>query len=141
MNTDNPANAKVLEYLRSRARPGAAIIAQPGAPQQDYLGSGAHPDIVERLWKDLNRALPKDSRRLVFGTPVLMNPDTNEILAVAIGTSYAVRLPRALSENHPEGTSSKIKWSVGKTMDLGTLFGPDWVVGTWNSAELDWVLR
>ena len=64
-----------------------------------------------------------------------MNTDTGEILAVAIGTSYAVRLPRALSENHPEGTSSKIKWSVGKTMDPGTLFGPDWVVGTWNSAQ------
>lgn len=100
MTVDNPANAKVLEYLRSRARPGAAMIAQPGDPQRDYLGSGAHPDIVERLWRDLNQALPTDSRRLVYGTPALMNPDTGEILAVAIGTSYAIRLPaRRLATN------------------------------------------
>ena len=140
MRSSNPANDKIVEYLRSRARPEAEAVSPPGNPHRDYLESGAHPDIVERLWKSLNDKLPEDSKKLVYGTPVLMNPGTGEILAVAIGTSYAVRLPPTLRENHPDGAASIIKWSGDKTMDLGELFGPGWVVGKWLPEELEWLL-
>jgi len=140
-NPDIPANKKVLAYLKKRARRDAELVSPPGDPKKDYLGSGAHPDIVERLWKNLNQALPTDSRRLVYGTPALMNPDTGEILAVAIGTSYAIRLPARLAgQKRPEGTSNVITWFGGTKLDLASDFGEDWVVGKWSQDETKWIL-
>ena len=132
-------NGLVLEYLKRRARPEAEVISPPGDRKRDYWDLGSHPDIVERVWDKLGSGLRDDCRVLVYGNPVLIAPDTLRILAVAIGTSYAVRLPpNPAGAPPPEGFAAVIKWSGGSALDLASEFGPDWIVGKWRPEEADW---
>jgi hypothetical protein len=129
---------KLIAVMEARARPGSVRFAPPGDPQRDYLGSGSHPDMVTRLWEGINPALPADCRALVYGTPGLVQPDTQLVLAVAYGTQYIVRASeRAMREGLPAGMKSTFTWSNKKTTDLAE-FGPDWFFGKWLPEEIEW---
>jgi hypothetical protein len=124
--------------MEKRARPGSAKFAPPGDPKRDYLGAGSHPDMVTRIWEDINVALPVDCRALVYGTPALVRPDTHLLLAVTFGTQYIVRASqRAMKEGLPAGVTTVFTWSNKKTTDLAD-FGPDWVFGKWRPQEIEW---
>jgi hypothetical protein len=133
-------NLGVLRYLRQDADPASVPIVRPG-PETDTWRLGAHPDIVEHLWTRLNTALPLDGRFLVADTAALVHPDSGVILAVALGTQYAVRLTGGrLAEASGAGFETSHRFStVGRTLDLATTFGEGWVFGRYDPREGEWL--
>ena len=132
------ANERVLQYL-NRTRGSAEDDRDPRADKRDYMHAGSHPDIVERVWNALGKALPAACRRVVCGTPVLMHPQSKVLLAVAIGTQYVMRLPSRLShDGSPAGARTEIVWSGGSRLNVRDEFGHDWIVGTFSPAEEAW---
>jgi len=130
----------VVRYLE-RTKPSSAKnpdVRSPGDPKRDYWALGAHPDIVERVWDQIGRALPQNCRLVVLGTPALVHPPSGTLLAVALGTSYAVRLPSSVRVSSMRGAKTEILWSNGTRLKLQHEFGEDWVVGSWSPAEETW---
>ncbi len=135
---DHPANAGVIRSLCGTSRRGVSVVA-PEAVDDPYLGRGSHPEIVERVWDQLDRGLPGGCRRILCGTPVLVNPDTGVVIAVAYGTSYCLRVPEAdLPAALRAGCTISNRWSDGTVTDLAEEFGPGWVFGRWAEGEADW---
>jgi hypothetical protein len=141
---DLPANLGVLAYLSPPA--GHAPLAEAPEDHADpYQGAGSHPDVVEHLWVRLNGALPADCRVVVYGSPALAHPEAGVILALAMGTSYALRLqsadrdtamaagaepgPRVLGPEGPRGERA-----VAARLRL-------WVFGRWDRREPAWCAR
>jgi hypothetical protein len=134
----HPANECVIRSL-CRLMGRAASVATPDSVRNPYLGCGSHPEIVERVWDQLGHGLSPDSRRIVCGVVVLVQPTTGVILAVAFGTSYSLRLPQgAFAAALEAGCTTSHRWGDGKTTDLSTLFGSDWVFGCWAKDEAAW---
>jgi hypothetical protein len=133
-------NAGPLRYLAHGRSSGEAVFGPPPA-DVDKHHLGTHPTIVDRLWEDLNRALPIDARWLVFDGPALVHPD-GALLAAAIGTQYALRL---LPDDREAAIAAGAEvvhtfQTVGTTLDLATTFGPDWVFGRFDEREPAWLL-
>jgi hypothetical protein len=103
------------------------------------MNAGSHPDVVERVWDRIGARLPPEAAVRVLGTPALVHPASGVILAVAFGTSYALRLgPAALEEARRAGAQTVMRWSGGQTTDIAAEHGPDWVFGKWDDREPDW---
>lgn len=138
--TAHPENAGVLRHLGQGVEPADVSVVRP-APETDTWRLGAHPDIVAHLWERLNTALQADGRVLVADTAALVDPHSGLILAVALGTQYALRLAgegllAALDTGHE--TSHEFA-TVGRTLDLVAAFGPGWVFGRYDPRESDWL--
>ena len=133
-------NLGVLRYLRPGADAASSPVRRPG-PDIDTWRLGAHPDIVEHLWTRLSAALPVDARFLVADTAALVHPDSGVILAVALGTQYALRLSGAgLAAALEAGFETRHEFStVGRTLDLATTFGEGWVFGRYDQRESGWL--
>jgi hypothetical protein len=70
MNVRQPANAKILRYLeRPGTLAGRPDVRAPGDLHHDYWESGAHPEIVERVWDQLGRDLPASFFNLEWTSP------------------------------------------------------------------------
>lgn len=138
--TKSPQNAKVLAHLCG-AWPGEPVFAwhrEYVGKRNPYMDAGCHPDIVERIWDQIGAALPSDCRCLVYGWPALMHPVSGAILALAMGTTYALRLTGpGLSAAFASGAKTVVKGADGST-DIRAEYGPDWVFGSWATAEPDW---
>jgi hypothetical protein len=136
------ANIGVLRYLAQGGDPAEVTVEQPG-PDTDTWRLGAHPDVVERLWTDLNAALPADSRFLVAGGAALVHPESDVIIALALGTKYALRLTGdASAEAEAAGFDTVHEFhTVGRTLDVAAVFGPGWIFGQFDARELDWLPR
>jgi hypothetical protein len=137
---DLPENAGPLRYL-AHGRAAAEAAFGPPAADVDRHHLGTHPTVVDRLWGDLNQALPTDGRWLVFDGPALVHPD-GVLLAAAIGTQYALRL---LSHDRDAAIAAGAEvvhhfQTVGTTLDLAATFGPDWVFGRFDEREPAWLL-
>ena len=135
-----PKNQGVLRYLEGRqpAKKRPAEVRKP--TDKDYMESGAHPEIVERLWDQLGARLSIDCRRVIWGSPALLHPTTGLIFALALGTSYAIRLAKKTRQHGlPHGVSTETTWSGGERMNIQTEFGEDWIFGSWNKMEEAWV--
>lgn len=136
-----PENAAALLYL-AHGRSAAEAFSGPPPADVDRHHLGTHPVVVDRLWEDLNAALPADARWLVFDGPALVHPGSGVLLAAAIGTQYALRL---LPEHLPLAVAAGGEVvhtfrTVGTTLDLAATFGPDWVFGPWDEREPEWLL-
>ncbi|HET6381397.1 MAG TPA: hypothetical protein VFH63_10280 [candidate division Zixibacteria bacterium] len=135
----NAANAGVLRYLGS-GEPHTVAVERP-TPDTDTWHLGAHPDVVERLWVHLNGALPQDCRILLAGGAALAHPAMGLILALALGTQYAIRLTGtglAEARRHGYATTHAFR-TVNRTLDLHQAFGPGWVFGRHEPIEADWL--
>jgi hypothetical protein len=135
-------NRLAITHLRDpkRLRFCPAPIAAPSKHADPYEGAGSHPDIVERLWDRLGRALPIDGRALVYGAPALVHPAAGVILALAYGTQYALRVPEALVATAIErGCKTQHTWSSGMRTVIADVLGPGWVFGAWLDEELAWL--
>lgn len=129
-------NAGVLRYVGQGEDPADVAVERP-APDTDRWRLGAHPDVVERLWTKLAASLPPDSPRLVAGGAALVDPHSGTLVAVALGTSYAIRLRGApLTYARARGlTTVRTFQAVGRTLDLEATFGPGWVFGAHEDDE------
>ncbi len=139
---DATVNDGVFRCLADRpeARRGEPAVLSPDDPKHDYyMDSGAHPDIVQRLWDQLGKALPIDSRALVFGTPALVHRGSGTILAFALGTEYAIRLPAEVSKTQrPVGLRTVAKWTTGGSTNIAETCGEDWIFGSFSRDEVNW---
>lgn len=136
-----PANAGALIYLRRRNERGRPLVEPPDAVEQPYLWLGSHPDIVEHVWDKLSARLPEGARCIVLGCPALSDPETGVILALALGTSYALRVP---SNDHEEALAAGLRSThtysaPAKTLDAAETFGQDWLFGSFDGREPDWL--
>jgi hypothetical protein len=128
-----PENAGVLTYL---ARHHSTTV-DPSPDEADRLHLGTHPDVVARLWDELANAFSTDARAVVLATPVLIDPSSRVIVAVGLGTTYALRLgPDTAGRETVHHYTS-----VGRTLDLTEIFGAGWVFGTWAADEVDALRR
>lgn len=138
MDIVQPHNTKVLTYL-SRGKKDAPVFALPNSARDPYYECGCHPDVVERVWDQIGKALPKDCRCLIHGTPALAHPKSGIILATAIGTQYGLRLPGDLGEAAIKaGAKLCVNWTGGGSLDIRRELGQDWVFGSWSPNELIW---
>lgn len=138
MNLDQPHNTRVLCYL-SRGGRNAPELAGWNSVPNPYYQCGCHPDVVERIWDHVGRALPVDCRCLIHGTPALVHPRSGVILAIGIGTRYGLRLPASVySAAILAGAKTHTTWSSGEDMDTRRDLGEDWVFGGWQADELNW---
>ena len=139
LDATNPLNQPVLRYLDRDAKSEKPQLASPESVKDAYYGQGSHPDIVARVWDQLGRSLPLDSRCLVHGTPVLVHPGSGIIFAICNGTQYNLRLaPAGLHEALVQGAKTVTRWSGGQEMNAVEVLGPDWVFGLWSNDEPRW---
>jgi hypothetical protein len=137
---DRPENAAALRYL-SHGRSADEACFGPPAANVDRHHLGTYPAVVDRLWDELNAALPADARHLVFDGPALVHPN-GTILAAAIGTQYVLRLlPDHAAAAIAAGAEVTHRFrTVGTTLDLRVSFGPGWVFGIRDEREAAWLL-
>ena len=133
----HPLNERIVEYFRAQA-PFAKPITPKVEAADPYQEAGAHPEIVERMWDKIGAQLPADSQCLLYGAPVLVQPDSGIVLAVAMGTGYFFRVPDhemafALAEGY------QTRWDVSPSpVDATKSFGPGWVLGRFQDREARW---
>jgi len=139
MDVAIPANRPLLDYL-TRRNPGAGLFAAPESAADPYLGLGSHPDVVARLWDQLGSSLPADCRGIVCGTPALVHARSGTILAFALGTQYALRLPDGrVAEAERLGLQTVTRWAGGSTTGARSEFGPGWTFGRYRPEEAVWL--
>jgi hypothetical protein len=132
-------NRGVLEFLTRRNQRRCPLVERPDAFDQPYLSLGSHPDVVERLWKGL--APQATWRVVVLGTPAVAEPDAGTVLAVALGTSYWLRLaPVDLEAALRSGVTQEHVYGGDRRFDAVALFGPTWVHGSWDDREPEWLI-
>jgi hypothetical protein len=140
---EHPANAKLVAFLSGRARAQALPCSLPEDFEDPYRELGSHPDIVERLWDQLAEALPADCRGVVYGTPGLMHPGSGVILAVALGTEYALRIHASDQEEaRASGLQQSHEYATTREqLELGRHCGSDWFFGAWHEQERVWCAK
>ena len=139
---DHPANAGLRRYREARdPRALQFPVARPDEVPSPYLSLGTHPDLVARLWDELQAQLPTDCRIVFAGRPALLHPVTHVVFGFASGThTYALRLPEREREaaiaagatriaNYPGGRQpsfdhfwyrhSTVAFNVGQDSRLG----------------------
>ena len=140
---DHPANAG----LRRRhepwfQKPGLPALTTPDQVARPYDSLGTHPDLVARLWDELQVKLPVDCRIVFYGIPALMHPDTGIVFGFAGGThTYALRLPEPTRTQAIADGAKRIKHFPVRqpSFDLDTV-GPEWVFCEWFANEEAWCL-
>jgi hypothetical protein len=140
---EHPDNAAILAYLgRSwdEEKP-SNLSAPPGVHDLHRNPLGTHPDVLDRLWKELTVKLPEPCAWVVYGKPVLVHPSTGVVFGFAGGTLvYALRLPDETCREALEAGATRVHaYGTGERLDLADL-GPGWVLGRWLAAEPEWCL-
>jgi hypothetical protein len=125
LDESSRTNAGALALIRS-VLGDAPAIAPPESAADPYYGQGSHPDVVERVWDELGRAVPAECRCLVRGTPALVQPAAGVVLAFSLGTRYYVRLPAGVAS----GDTAEVEAELGLERD--------WAPGRWDAAEPGW---
>jgi hypothetical protein len=141
VNCDHQVNERVLGYLRRNwdgTKPGNLSRAPDVL---DQYGLGTHPDLVDRLWKEIAARLPRTCAWVVFGNPVLVHPTTGIIFGFAGGThTYALRLPEEeLRVALTAGAKRVTTYSDGSSLNLDEI-GREWILGQWFKQEPEWCL-
>lgn len=138
---DHVLNEKPHEYLRGR-RGNYAPFSLPDNLKDCYLNQGSHPDVVERLWDQIGKALPVDGRCLVYGAPALVHAEKGIVIGICGGTVYYLRLgPVERAAAIKNGAEIKVVSSLGDVFDVAANLGPDWVCAEWDKNEVDWVIK
>lgn len=145
MNIDIPANSVVLAYLsRPLRQSGLSLPAfvRPEEVDDPYTRLGAHPDVVQRIWDEIGKALPTDCRTVVHSTPALVHPGNGTIFVLALGTGYALRLPPPLVEMAvTRGARISVQYTYGGDMNTHRDLGLDWILGAWLADEPGWCVK
>jgi hypothetical protein len=148
-----PGLIRKLEQLQEK-QPSAAVervlfrlrndIPDPPVPASEApesvnpMGLGAHPDIVERLWK-IGRNLPADCAWVAFRRPLLAHAASGIIFGLGIGTlGYALRLPPDLAREAQASGAQQARARLGakkdETYSLAD-YGSNWWFGRWREDE------
>jgi len=143
LNIASEENKKIIHHLRWRHNGllKKQIVSPNSYNKKDpYTDLGSHPDIVEFLWDKLNSNFSEDHRAIVYGTPALVCPHSGNIIAIAYGTTYIIRLDKKLiSSSLHDKYKHTHTWSDNTITDTSSLFGDDWLFGKFNLPEKDWL--
>jgi len=134
-------NKGVFRLLGSRLEAKSRVLPMttPDPKRDYYLKAGSHPDVVARVWDQLGKALPGSSRALVFGTPALVHHESGTVIAFALGTEYAIRLPRRMwRQGRPGGRRTVVNWAGGSSTDIERECGRGWIFGSYLTDEIAW---
>jgi hypothetical protein len=117
-------------------------LASADEVTQPYMQLGTHPDLVARLWDELQTKLPIDCRVVFYGTPALMHPVSGIVFGFAGGThTYALRLPEAERANAIRAGATRIAhYPLGQPSTNLDEIGPEWVFCKWFADEELWCL-
>ena len=131
----HPWNVGVLNHFESWDGP---VVMLPGDDTRPIDACGAHPDVIDRVWRELNDALPVDCRAVVQGVPALLHPERGVVMAITHGTAYALRvtdedLPSALEA----GCHLVREWTGGGQTNISDALGHGWVFGHHSDREGD----
>jgi len=144
INVDIPRNSLVLAYLTRlhRKRVPLPIVVRREEVDDPYMRLGAHPEVVQRIWDELGKALPRDCIRVVYSTPALVHPENGTIFVLALGTGYGLRLPPPLVEVAiRRGARISLRYTDRDDMHIHRDLGRDWVLGAWLPAEPRWCAK
>ena len=95
-----------------------------------------HPDITLHL-NELRKESESLSLRQCMRSQVLINSDSQIIHAVAFGTAYILKV-----DHCPESKRKRIiEWSDGTTLNLNSEFGSDWIHGSFDPEEINWISK
>lgn len=139
----HPDNRGVLAYLRTGNRDAAPpLSARPGDVTDPYYQLGTHPDVVEHVWDVLGSALTEDCRCVVSGCIALVQPNSGVVLALGLGTTYAVRFsPADAAETAAAGLNRTHRYRTsGDGLDLEE-WGEGWLFGAYDRREPEWLRR
>ena len=131
----DPEHAALVAWLgRGSAAPPCAR-----AHRDAYLQSGSHPDVVAWVWDHLGAGLPASCRCLVHGHPALLAPKRGVVVAVALGTAYALRVPTSrLALAHTREMPARRTYRTdGSVIDLGPC-GANWRFGSYHADDPAW---
>ena len=135
----HPRNSKVLGYFSRSAEEPKCVGPWEVGPDP-YMASGSHPDVVSRVWDEIGSSLPEDCKCRVGYSPALVHPRTGLLLAVAMGTQYALRLPSDLRQTALNaGLKTSTVWGLKHHFDLSASLGSEWVFGGWLKEEFEWL--
>ena len=156
----HPLNSEILRYLRNpfdfivgpkaavfreaRERDLAAgrVLTSQSPESINWLNLGTHPDLVERLWREIAVSLPEPCQWVVYGSPALVHPRTGVVFGWAGGThTYGLRISEP-ERGHAlaAGARTTFKYANGDSIDVRRI-GNDWVLGNWIAAESEWCVR
>ena len=145
ISVDIPRNSVVLAYLTRPLRQNRVllpIVVRPEEVEDPYTTLGAHPEVVQRIWDELGKALPQDCRSVIHSTPVLAHPGNGTIFVVALGTGYGLRLPPSLVKSAVRrGARISVQYTYGGDMNTHRDLGRDWVLGAWLADEPRWCVK
>jgi hypothetical protein len=131
-------NAAVLAYLDGRNERGSPDALAPEEVPDPYYGLGGHPDVVERVWREL--APDAGWRAVVLGRPALVEPAAGTVLALALGTCYWLRLATGdLAPALASGAVQQHRYGDTGVLDAASTLGPAWVLGSWDEREPAWL--
>ena len=138
---EHPLNRGVVAGMRRR-RPDAALTEVPKSGPDPYFNRGSHPDIVERIWKQLGASFPPEGRIILLGSPALIEPVRGVAVAVAWGTAYVLRVPDdAIETAIARGCATTHTWGNKSVTDVEAEFGRGWLFGRFVDEEPGWVAR
>lgn len=123
---------------------GVDILHRPEIAHTDigevYLRRGSHPEVVERVWDQLGASLPDRCCSIVHGTICLLHDQTSLLLAICMGTEYAIRVPTNVVDHaRAQGLVQTCDWTGGGHTNLGEELGSNWFFGQFNKHESAWV--
>jgi hypothetical protein len=141
VSESHAANRGVLAHLRLGPAATTRLSARPGDVEDPYYKLGSHPDVVEHLWDVIGASLPRDCRCVVLGRPALAHPRRGVVLAVGLGTTYALRFaPADLAEIRAANLQVVHRYGSSDVLDL-TGWGADWCFGAFDRREPKWCGR
>jgi len=144
LDEEHPLNQLVLRNVKDKKgiRFDSRPIVSPDEHPDPYSEAGCHPDIVKRLWETLGSSLPADCRALVYGNPALVHPILGIVIALGLGTGYAIRIPdEAMPESLEAGCETKCEETGGGKVVIGEVLGKGWIFGCWKNAEKQWLTQ
>jgi len=131
----NRKNKKML-LAKSEIKNSSQVFSSENEGPEQYCGAGSHPDVVQRVWIELGKHFPKESKCHIFGSPALYNPQTGLIFAICNGTRYCIRIPESrLEEAKDFGLMESTTWSGGATTNVSEEYGHGWLFGAWHDKE------
>ena len=138
VNLADAKNGRVVAFFASHDRGHFPLEEAAFYPPLEQLTT--HPDIIERVWKELGAKLPVECALFVHRTPSLVHHRSGIILAFGWGTAYAIRLPDTLREDAlAAGATTVQTWSGGSQTDISRELGNEWLWGCWSSVEPNWI--
>ncbi len=103
------------------------------------LGQGiVHPDVVERM-EELRKNLEKMSLRRYKNSIIIKSDISSVVVAAAFGTAYSIKAGSMFYRAIDSGAKTSYNWSDGGSLNLIESFGRDWIVGSWEDNETDWI--